>query len=140
MKISEQILTAVTSLFMLVLPATAAEYQGKNIDNKKIDAKAYYYATGGVYEVQVSFKQNRATIYFNGGYQTTIQLKQPDITDPNEIEGFGKLGQISLSNTFSIGLEYDSNLVGDRQLSSSPLEGFWKISLDASELKNLINQ
>jgi hypothetical protein len=61
-----------------------------------------------------------------------------DITDPNEIEGFGKLGQIPLSDTFSIGLEYDSNLVGDQQLSSSPLEGFWKISLDASELKNSV--
>ncbi len=138
MKVLEIVLAA--ALFMLVTPATAAEYQGKNIDGKKLAAKAYYYATGGVYDVQVSFRQNRATIYFDGGYQTTIQLKQRFITDPNDIEGFGKLGQIPLSNTFSIGLVYDNELVGNSHQPDLPLEGFWRISLDAQEIDNFINK
>ena len=36
-------------LFLLATPAMAVEYQGKNIDGKKLDAKAYYSQTGGVY-------------------------------------------------------------------------------------------
>jgi hypothetical protein len=58
------------------MPAPAVEYQGRNLDGKKLAAKAYYYATGGVYNVQVRFKQERATIYFAEGNQITIQLRQ----------------------------------------------------------------
>ncbi|MCP6761946.1 MAG: hypothetical protein NHB32_25070 [Fischerella sp. CENA71] len=141
MKVLELVLTAAAALFVLVTPVKAAEYQGKNIDGKKLAAEAYYYATGGVYDVQVSFKDNRATIYFNGGYQTTIQLNQPKISDPNKIEGYGKLGQIPLSDTFSIGLEFDNNEVGNSQLlPSSPGEGFWRISLDSTEFNNFIKK
>ncbi len=122
-----------SALFLLATPSMAVMYQGKNIDGKKLAAKAYYSETGGVYNVQVRFKRNRATIYFDDGSQTTIRLKQQVITDPKDIEGFGKLGQIPLNGNISIGLNYDNNnLVGNGQPSESLSIGnfFWRISLE----------
>jgi len=118
-------------LFLLATPAMAVEYQGKNIDGKKLDAKAYYSQTGGVYNDQVRFKRDRATIYFADGSQTTIRVKQRVITDPNNIEGFGKLGQVPVNRIFSVGLNLDNNVVGSGQQSESlPLGNFfWRISL-----------
>ena len=131
MKVLRLVLPA---LFLLTTPAMAVEYQGKNIDGRKLAAKAYYYATGGVYDVEVRFEHKRATIYFIGGAQTTIRLRQRVITDPNDIEGFGKLGHFPLGGILSVGLDYDNNLVGDRQLSGShPLAGFWRISLKPTD-------
>jgi hypothetical protein len=124
------------TLLLLTTPVMAVEYQGKNIDGTKLAAKAYYAATGGVYNVQVRFKQNRATIYFDGGYQTTIQLQHRVLTSPSSIEGFGKLGQIPVNRTFSIGLIYDNSLVGDTQPSKPPLDGLWRISLDKEDFNN----
>jgi hypothetical protein len=120
------------ALFLLSPPAAlAVEYQGQNIDGKKLPAKVYYYATGGVYNVQVSFNKRRATIYFADGNQTTIQLKQQVITDSKNIEGFGKLGQYPLNETFSVGLVYGNDFAGNGQpQQSNPLEGFWRISLE----------
>lgn len=120
------------TLFLLTTPVMAAEYQGRNIDGRKLAAKAYYYATGGVYNVQVSFENRRATIYFGDGNKTTIRLRQRVITDPKNIEGFGKLGQLPLSGIFSVGLVYDNNMVGNGELPQSrPLEGLWKLSLES---------
>ncbi|MCC5621218.1 hypothetical protein [Nostoc sp. CHAB 5715] len=120
-------------LLLLGTPAMAVEFKGQNIDGQKLPAKAYYYATGGLYKVQVSFHNKRATIYFDDGNQTIIQLNQQVITDSNNIEGFGKLGQYPINSTFSVGLVYDNNWLGssDSQLQqSNPLEGLWKISLE----------
>ncbi|MDF5720585.1 MAG: hypothetical protein PUP91_08880 [Rhizonema sp. PD37] len=125
------------TLLLLTTPVLAVEYQGRNIDDKKLPAKAYYYATGGVYDVQVRFKGNRATIYFTNNSQTTIRLNHRAIADPSNIEGFGRLGQISLNRFFSVGLEYDNNLVGNRPIPGTrALEGFWRISIDSTELNN----
>ncbi|MBW4449674.1 MAG: hypothetical protein KME38_23230 [Spirirestis rafaelensis WJT71-NPBG6] len=119
------------ALFLLATPAMAVEYQGQNIDGKKLYAKVYYYATGGVYNVQVSFNKRQATIYFADGNQTTIQLKQQVINDSKNIEGFGKLGQYPVNETFSVGLVYNNNSAGNGQpQQSNPLEGFWRISLE----------
>lgn len=127
------------ALFLLSAPAIclrharaiAVEYQGQNIDGKKLTAKAYYYATGGVYNVQVRFDKRRATIYFSDGNQTTIQLNQQVVTDTKSIEGFGKLGQFPVNDIFSIGLVYNNDLVGSGQSQqSNPLEGLWRISLE----------
>jgi hypothetical protein len=120
----------INALFLLTTPVVAVEYQGRNIDGKKLDAKAYYYATGGVYNVQVSFDKKRATIYFGDGNQTTIKLNQQIITDSKSIEGFGKIGQIPVNNIFSVGLVYDNDLVGNGLQQSNPLEGMWRISLE----------
>lgn len=121
----------VSTLLLLATPSLAVVYQGKNIDGKKLPAKAYYSETGGVYNVQVLFKGNRATIYFDGGSQTTIRLNKQVITDPKNIEGFGKLGQISLNRHLSIGLHQDDGLAGNGQPSGSLSLGnyLWRISL-----------
>ncbi|MEH1846215.1 MAG: hypothetical protein V7L25_14760 [Nostoc sp.] len=118
---------------MLVTPAIAVEFKGQNIDGQKLPARAYYYATGGVYKVQVRFHKKRATIYFDDGNQTTIRLNQQVITDSNNIEGFGKLGQYPLNGIFSVGLVYDNNWLGSsdsQSQQSNPLSGLWKISLE----------
>ncbi len=127
MKVDALVLSA---LFLLSTPAVAVEYQGQNIDGKKLAAKAYYYATGGVYNVQVSFDKRQATIYFGDGNQTTIKLNQQVITDSKSIEGFGKLGQLSINGIFSVGLVYDNDLVGNGLQQSNPLEGMWRITLE----------
>lgn len=120
-------------LLLLGTPAVAVEFKGQNIDGQKLPARAYYYATGGVYKVQVSFHNKRATIYFEDGNQTTIQLNQQVITDSNNIEGFGKLGQYPVSNIFSVGLVYDNdwfNSSSGQLQPSNPLDGLWRISLE----------
>ncbi|MEH1807028.1 hypothetical protein [Nostoc sp.] len=120
-------------LLLLCSPAMAVELKGQNIDGQKLPATAYYYATGGVYKVQVRFHNKRATIYFDDGNQTTIQLNQRASADSKNIEGFGKLGQYPLNRTFSVGLVYDNNWPGssDNQFQqSNPLDGLWKISLE----------
>lgn len=120
-------------LLLLGTPAIAVEFKGQNIDGQKLPARAYYYATGGVYKVQVRFHKKRATIYFDDGNQITIQLNQQVITDSNNIEGFGKIGQYPVNNIFSVGLVYDNNWpsTSDSQLQQpNPLEGLWKISLE----------
>ncbi|MEH2273679.1 MAG: hypothetical protein V7K40_02375 [Nostoc sp.] len=120
-------------LLILSTPAMAVEFKGQNIDGKKLPAKAYYYATGGVYKVQVSFHNKRATIFFADRNQITIKLRGQVITDSNNIEGFGKLGQYPVNNTFSVGLVYGNDWPdsssGQLQQSNS-LDGLWKISLE----------
>jgi len=126
-----------SSLILLATPAIAAEYQGKNIDGRKFAAKAYYSGTGGVYRVQVQFKKNRATIYFAGGSQTTIKLRQRVITDSSDIEGFGRPGLVNIGGIFSAGLDYDNDNISNSQPPGPhPPEGFWRISLDPTELPN----
>ncbi|MEH1968962.1 hypothetical protein [Nostoc sp.] len=120
-------------LLLLGTPAIAVELKGQNIDGQKLPAKAYYYATGGVYKVQVSFHNKRATIYFDDGNQTTITLNQQAIADSNNIEGFGKIGQYPLNGTFSVGLIYGDDWPsnnGSQLLQFNPLDGLWKISLE----------
>jgi hypothetical protein len=105
----------------------------KNIDGRKLAAKAYYYKTGGVYKVQVLFKQNRATIYFVNGEQITIKLKHRVITDPNRIEGISSPGLFNLGGVFSAGIDYGN--LGNRQpFESRSLEGLWTINLEKTDI------
>ncbi|OUL21787.1 hypothetical protein BV372_31315 [Nostoc sp. T09] len=116
----------VPALLLLSTPAMAVEYKGHSIDGQKLPARAYYYATGGAYNVQASFHKQRATIYFEDGNQTNIQLNSQVIADAKNIEGFGKLGQYRVNNFFSVGLIYGSDWPSatDNQLQqSNPLEG-----------------
>lgn len=122
-----------SALFLLATPAIAVEYQGKNIDGRKMAAKAYYYKTGGVYKVQVLFKQNRATIYFLNGEQITIRLRHRVITDPSSIEGFNNPGLFNIGGIFGAGLDYGN--LGNRQpFESRSLEGLWTINLEKTEI------
>lgn len=87
---------AASILLAITLPAHAAEYGGKTIDGTKLPAKVYSSATGGVFEAQVEFQRDRATIYFVNGGQLVLRLSQPIIRDPNHITGYGRAGQIPL--------------------------------------------
>lgn len=117
-------------LFLLTPPARAAEYQGKNIDGRSFAAEVYSYETGGVYQAEVQFKQDQAAITFAGGGQLTIKLRQPNISDVSQIEGYGEPGRIYLGNVLSIGLE------SDRATNQPVLSGrlsfgnSWRIRLD----------
>ncbi|MDZ8189979.1 MAG: hypothetical protein RMX96_34735 [Nostoc sp. ChiSLP02] len=119
-------------LLLLGTPTMAVELKGQNIDGQKLPAKAYYYATGGVYKVQVKFHKKRATIYFDDRNQITINLNQEAIADSKNIEGYGMLGQYPLG-IFSVGLVYGNDWLGssDSQFQqSNPLFGLWRISLE----------
>jgi hypothetical protein len=123
----------VSTLLLLSAPAIAVEFKEQNIDGQKLPAKAYYYATGGVYKVQVIFNKQQATIFFEDGNKITIQLNNTVITDSNNIEGFGKLGQYHVTNGLSIGLVYENdwiNASGGQLQQSNALEELWRISLD----------
>ena len=126
---------ALFSLMLLVSPTRAAEYQGKNIDGRKLDAQAYSYETGGSYRVQVRFKEDRATLYFVGGTQKTIKLNHERITSLDDIEGYGigpfgaGLGGI----LFSVGIA-NSDLDNPQPPPPQPLTGLWRISLQETQI------
>ncbi len=123
-----------SALFLLTTPVRAVEYQGKNIDGKKLTGKAYFSETGGVYDVMVLFKRNRATLFFANGDQTTIKLLQQVITDPSDIQGIGGLGQYELGGPFSVGLATGDNPIG------KPLQSFWRISLSEPEFSDSVDK
>ncbi len=120
------------ALSFLTLPVLALEYQGRNLDGQKIPAKAYYQGTGGVYNVQVLFEGNRATLFFAEGGQTTIQLRQSVITDLDHIQGIGRLGQIRVGNSVSLGLETNEGNWGTQ--GSQGVNDIWRLSLSADDL------
>lgn len=117
-------------LLLLSAPAPAAEYQGRNIDGVFLKGKVFFSTTGGVYDVMVLFKGNRATIFFANDNQITISLRQQVITDPNNIEGVGGVGQYYLNNSLSVGLSSGDNPIG------KPLQSFWIISVELADLNN----
>ncbi|HEY9707645.1 MAG TPA: hypothetical protein V6D48_05515 [Oculatellaceae cyanobacterium] len=119
-----------SALLLLTAPAFSAEYQGKNIDGFKFKGKALFSETGGVYDVMVLFKGNKATIFFDNGDQTTIKLRRQVITDPSNIEGVGGLGQYYLGGPFSVGLGSGDNPIG------RSLQSFWRISVDLTDFNN----
>lgn len=122
------------TLSFLTTSVIAVEYQGKNLDGRRLSAKVYYQKTGGVYDVQVQFRGDQATLYFTDGSQVTLNLGGRRITDPSNIIGFGRLGYVPLNNRFSIGLE-SSNPTGDIGSPSSRRVGdVWRIQLDLTAL------
>lgn len=126
-----------TALLLLAMPVRAVEYQGKNLDGIKLPAKVTSSKTGGESDVQVQFKQNLATIYFPHGEQTTIRLTHRVITDPNRIQGIGKLGQVYLGNTFSVGLDFDRSTDDVAASVTSTTDYLWSIHLDPVSLNQL---
>jgi hypothetical protein len=127
MKVFALVLSA---LLLLSAPARAAEYQGKNIDGVMLKGKALLSETGGIYDVMVLFKGERATIFFVNDDQITLKLRRQIITDPNDIEGIGGLGQYHLGGPFSVGLSSGDNPIG------KPLQGFWRIRVDLTDFTN----
>lgn len=127
-------------LLLLTAPARAVEYQGKNVDGVRLPAKVLLYKTGGEYDVEVMFKQNLATIYFPQGEQTTIRLTQRIITDPNNVEGIGKLGQVYVGNTFRVGLDFDRSNDTFAASNTPALDYTWLIRLDPASLNQVMQQ
>jgi hypothetical protein len=121
-----------SAALLLTTPVVAVEYHGRNLDGKKLPAKAYNYSTGEEYKVQISFDTNRATIYFNDDSKTTIWLGQRVISNPKDIKGFERSGHFPVDETFSLGLYPDTGLASnERPPISTPIETFWKISLES---------
>jgi hypothetical protein len=123
---------AFVTVCLLGFPSLAAEYQGASIDGRKLAAKVYSYETGGVYDAEVQFDGDQAAIVFSGGGQLQLTLRQPVITDLKQIEGYGRLGQISIGKVFSIGLSTssDDNLTLQRR---NALGDLWRIRLESVE-------
>lgn len=126
-----------STLFLLTTPAIAVEYQGRNLDDRKFAAKVYYQRTGGVYNVQVQFKRDRAILYFTDGGQVIIKLGGQQIIDPSNIVGFGRLGYVPLNNWFSIGLESSTPTNNVEFSMSRPSEDIWRIQLDPTVLQEI---
>jgi hypothetical protein len=119
----------VSILLTMSLPTLAAEYQGKTIDGRKIPAKVYSYETGGVFEAQVEFNGNFATIHFVNGGQLRVRLNQSQIKDPNNILGHGRVGQVALGRFLSIGLAGDNPSTGGIRISAGSGRDLWMIRL-----------
>lgn len=118
-------------LLMVQMPlAGAAEYQGKTVDGRTFPAQIYSYETGAVYEAQVQFKQDWATIEFPAGGQFRAKLQHAAITDPARIEVFGSPGRILLGSSFSVGLNYAGSSNNLSPNLPNPLANFWRISID----------
>ncbi len=117
-------------------PVLAAEYQGQNIDGQKLAATAYSHETGGTFDIQVEFEDDKATLHFVNGGQQRIRLNSPVIINPKQIGGWGRPFSLTIGGIFSLGLE-----TGDRgNLEPSrprPFEGFWTISLNEAALKSI---
>lgn len=118
----------------LISPVTALEYRGKNLDGRKLNARAFYGGTGGVYDVTVVFNGARATIYFNDGSETNIWLKSATVEDASNIIGYGRLGFIHLNRAISIGLEsIDRN---DPLTPTVAIGGdLWRLSIEPNQLE-----
>lgn len=123
-----------TILLLQMPPVRAAEYQGKTIDGRTFPAQVYSYETGAVYDVQVQFNKDRATIEFPAGGRFIARLQHPVITDPAQIEVFGSPGRIPLGSSFSIGLNYAGSSDPLSPNPPNPLANFWSIRIDAAHL------
>jgi hypothetical protein len=125
---------AVSTLLLLATPTLAVEYQGKSVDGRKLAAKIYSYKTGGVFDAHVQFKGDLATIFFANGGQLMIRLNQRTITNPSNVLGYGRLGQIPLGRSFGIGLGSDDGLTGGLTIGAGRLDDLWSINLNPSDL------
>lgn len=130
-------------LLLLTLPAAAAQYGGRTIDGRRLPVKVYSYATGGVFDAEVEFKRDIATLYFVGGSQLLLRLNQPTIRDSNNILGYGRVGQLPLGRSFSIGIRGDNGLIsgsntgptGSFSVGGGALSDLWKIMLAPEALQ-----
>ncbi|BAU16126.1 hypothetical protein LEP3755_66930 (plasmid) [Leptolyngbya sp. NIES-3755] len=119
-------------LLAMTLPLSAAEYQGKTIDGRRLPAQVYSYGTGGVFEAEVEFKEDLATVYFINGGQLQIRLNQSTIRDPGNIVGYGRVEQLPLGRSLSIGVGTDPGLSGSVTVGTGALNDTWVVRLLSS--------
>ena len=125
---------ALFTLGVFIPKVTAAEYQGHNVDGQKFAAKAYSYETGGTFDVQVKFRNKKATLYFVNGGKQVIGLDRREITDPQHIVGWGRPFGIRLGGFLNLGLSDNRSLTNLEPTGSSSFEGLWSISIEHDEL------
>ena len=113
--------------------ANAAEYQGQNIDGRRLHGKAYSYETGGLFEAEIVFQQKQATLYFVNGSEQKVRLSQPKIRDLKNIEATN-VGLFNIGGFINFGLTTDRDNNLDRP-RPRPFEGFWRVSLNEGELQ-----
>lgn len=136
---SKPMMTKVISLVVplvlgLATPVLAVDYQGVSLDGKKLPAKVYSYDTGGLYEAQVEFKRDLATVYFASGSQLVVRLNQKTITDLDNILAYGRLGQIPINRWLGVGVRSDNGLTGGLTVGAGQLKDLWRISLTNQHL------
>jgi len=119
-------------LLAMTAPLSAAEYQGKTIDGRRLPAQVYSCGTGGVFEAEVEFKGDLDTVYFVNGGQLQIRLNQSTIRDPANIVGYGRVGQLPLGRSLSIGVPTDPALGGSVTVGAGALDDSWIIRLLSS--------
>nr|WP_238717992.1 hypothetical protein [Petrachloros mirabilis] len=124
-----------SAVMLTATQGSAAEYQGRNIDGQRLPGTVYSYETGGVFDVEVVFQENRATLYFVNGSEKTVRLRNPVITNPKRIEGF-KRGFVTLGNIFSLGVA-DHHVGNLQPPHPRPFEGFWRIQLSEEALADV---
>jgi hypothetical protein len=78
----------VACLLALTTFASAAEYNGRNIDLEEYDCTAFSYSTSKYYQVTVEFDGDEATITFSNGGRLTLTLDDEEIDDPSSISAF----------------------------------------------------
>lgn len=65
--------------------ATAAEFNGADVDGESFDATAYSWDTARFYDVTVEFSGDTATITFDNGRSIDLTLDDEEIDDPSNI-------------------------------------------------------
>lgn len=70
------------------LSATAAEYNGQDVDGQSYSASAYSYSTSKWYNVTVEFSGDDAEIFFQNGGHITVTLDDEEIEDPHNISTY----------------------------------------------------
>ncbi len=127
---------AFLTVFLTVSPTLAVEYQGQNIDGRKLTAKVYSYETAATYDAQVEFNQDQAFIRFPGGGELTVSVRKRTISNLGQVEAYGGPGQLALGNFFTLGFGYAYPANNLTPLTPNPLRNFWRISLDPSNFDN----
>ena len=112
-------------------PAIAAEYRGQNIDGQRFAATAYSHETGGTFAVEIEFKDRWATLYFVNGGERRIRLKQAEIQNLQQIDGW-EAGLFNVGGFLSFKI---ADVLGNREAPRPrPFEGFWSVSLQEGEI------
>lgn len=68
--------------------ASAASYNGVDIDGNTYSCSAYSYDTSEYYDVDAVFDGSKVTLYFQNGGKRTLDLDDEDIDDPSDISAY----------------------------------------------------
>jgi hypothetical protein len=84
-------LLVVTGLLYAV-PAGAAEYKGRTVDQLKYEGRAFSFGTGKHYDVTYEFDGDEVTLTFEQGATLVLTLDDEEIEDPDAIDASDENG------------------------------------------------